>query len=156
MLSILHITPAPCLFPQSVTFSHPALTHWSKDDSFPWQPILVSHIGPEPEPNWPYPTSTTASGNPSWRHTTSASSLFQPILHTACQTPYCFISTLPMWENLLPLNLTAAVSVKIKQKKYLWRIVTVAIAADFCEKVSTIHCCENHVQGIDTETGIST
>jgi len=61
-----------------------------------------------------------------------------------------------MWENLLPLNLTAAVSVKIKQTKYLWRVATVAIAAVFCEKVSTIHCCENHVQGIDTETGIST
>ena len=116
MLYNLHITPAPYFFPQSVSSFHPALTHLSNDVSFPWQPMLVSHIGPEPEPNWPCPTSTTASVNPSWRQTTSASCLSQPILHTVCQKPCCFISTLPMWESLLPFNLTAAVSVKITKK----------------------------------------
>lgn len=140
MLSILHITPAPYLFPQLFLSSHPAFTHLSNDVSFPWQPTLVSHISPEPEPNWPCPTSTTASGNPSWRQTTSASCLSQPILQTMCQKPCCFISTLPMWESLLPFNLTAAVSVKTTQKKYLRRGVPVAIASCFLEKMSTNHC----------------
>ena len=156
MLSILHITPAPYLFPQSVSSSHSALTHLSNDVSFPWQPMLVSHIGPEPEPNWPCPTSTTASGNPSWRQTTSASCLSQPILHTACQKPCCFISTLPMWESLLPFNLTAAVSVKITRKKYLRSIITVdGQPAVFWRKMSTSHCGEKYVQTATPETGMA-
>ena len=114
---VLHTTPELCLSLQLGSSSQPALTHSSNEDSFPWQRILVNHMGPEPRPNWPCATSSTASENPSCRQTTSASCISNPMLHTACQKPCRFISTRPMCVTLLPFNLTRAVS---RRKKSLF------------------------------------